>query len=80
VIYVLIHQIEANVIGPLVMSRAVHLHPAVIAIGMVAVGEIFGLLGLIVAVPLLSLMTILMQALWINARDAAAGVESEAAP
>ena len=63
-VYVLVHQIEANVIGPLVMARAVRLHPAVIAIGVVAVGEVFGLLGLIVAVPILSLITILIDALW----------------
>jgi predicted PurR-regulated permease PerM len=63
-VYILVHQIEANVIGPLVMARAVRLHPAVIAIGVVAVGEIFGLLGLIVAVPILSLITILVDALW----------------
>jgi predicted PurR-regulated permease PerM len=64
VIYVLVHQIEANLIGPLVMARAVRLHPAVIAIGVVAVGEVFGLLGLIVAVPILSLISILMDQLW----------------
>lgn len=70
-IYVLVHQIEANVIGPLVMARAVRLHPAVIAIGVVAVGEVFGLLGLIVAVPILSLITILVDQLWIARHEPA---------
>ncbi|MFZ1997171.1 MAG: AI-2E family transporter [Solirubrobacteraceae bacterium] len=65
-IYILVHQIEANVIGPLVMARAVRLHPAVIAIGVVAVGEVFGLLGLIIAVPILSLITILVDVLWVT--------------
>lgn len=69
VIYILVHQIEANVIGPLVMARAVRLHPAIIAIGVVAVGEVFGLLGLIIAVPILSLITILVDALWIERRE-----------
>jgi predicted PurR-regulated permease PerM len=64
VIYILVHQIEANLIGPLVMARAVRLHPAVIAIGVVAVGEVFGLLGLIIAVPILSLIMILVDQLW----------------
>src|SRR6185312_11272704 len=64
IVYILVHQIEANVIGPLVMARAVRLHPAVIAIGVVAVGEVFGLLGLIIAVPILSLITILVDELW----------------
>jgi predicted PurR-regulated permease PerM len=64
VVYILVHQIEANVIGPLVMARAVRLHPALIAIGVVAVGEVFGLLGLIIAVPILSLITIMVDELW----------------
>jgi predicted PurR-regulated permease PerM len=68
-VYVLVHQIEANVIGPMVMARAVRLHPAVIAIGVVAVGEVFGLLGLIVAVPILSVISILVNALWVERRE-----------
>lgn len=71
IVYILVHQIEANVIGPLVMARAVRLHPAVIAIGVVAVGEVFGLLGLIVAVPILSLITILVDELWTSRHDPA---------
>lgn len=68
VIYVLVHQIDANVISPLVMSRSVHLHPAVIAFGVVAVGEIFGFFGLIIAVPILSLAAILLDELWVRPR------------
>ena len=72
IIYILVHQIEANLIGPLVMARAVRLHPAVIAIGVVAVGEVFGLLGLIIAVPILSLITILVDQLWTSRHEPAA--------
>ena len=68
-VYILVHQIEANIIGPLVMARAVRLHPAVIAVGVVAVGEVFGLLGLIIAVPILSLIAILVDVLWIAPRE-----------
>jgi predicted PurR-regulated permease PerM len=71
IVYILVHQIEANLIGPLVMARAVRLHPAVIAIGVVAVGEVFGLLGLIVAVPILSLIAILIDALWTSRHEPA---------
>jgi predicted PurR-regulated permease PerM len=69
IIYILVHQIEANIIGPLVMARAVRLHPAVIAVGVVAVGEVFGLLGLIIAVPILSFVAILVDVLWISPRE-----------
>jgi predicted PurR-regulated permease PerM len=64
-VYLLVQQLESNLIIPLVMSRAVRLHPAVIAIGVVVVGQLFGLAGLFVAVPLISLFVILVEELWV---------------
>jgi predicted PurR-regulated permease PerM len=69
VIYIVVHQVEANLIGPLVMSRAVHMHPAAIAVGVIAVGEVFGFLGLIVAVPILSTIWILAEELWVRPQE-----------
>jgi predicted PurR-regulated permease PerM len=66
VVYVVVQQIEGNVIVPLVMARVVKLHPAVIAIGVVVVSQLFGLVGLIVAVPLISAAVILTEELWIH--------------
>ena len=65
VVYLVVQQIEGNVIVPLVMSRVVKLHPAVIAIGVVVVSQLFGLVGLLVAVPLISAAVILTEELWI---------------
>ena len=50
----LVQQIEGNVIIPLVMAQRVKLHPALIAIGVVVVGQLFGFIGLFVAVPIIS--------------------------
>ncbi len=69
VIYIAVHQIEANFVAPVVMARAVHLHPAVIAFGVIAVGEVFGLLGLVLAVPILSMVTILVEEIWVRPRE-----------
>lgn len=66
VIYVLAHQLESNVIQPVVVARNVHLHPAVVAVGVIAVDRLFGFVGLIVAVPLLVTVQILVQELWIG--------------
>jgi predicted PurR-regulated permease PerM len=44
----------------------VRLHPAVIAIGVVVVGQLFGFVGLFVAVPILSLMIIAVEEFWIK--------------
>jgi predicted PurR-regulated permease PerM len=71
-VYVIVHQLEGNVIIPLIMARAVKIHPAVIAVGVVVVGELFGLVGLFVAVPILSGIVILVDELWVKALDAQA--------
>jgi predicted PurR-regulated permease PerM len=65
VIYIVAHQVESNMIQPLVMARAVELHPAVVAVGVLAVERLFGFIGLIVAVPILATIRILLQELWI---------------
>ncbi len=71
VVYVAVQQIEGNVIIPLVMSRQLKLHPAVIALGVVVVGKLFGFLGLFVAVPILSTMLILADELWVRSIEQA---------
>jgi predicted PurR-regulated permease PerM len=74
-VYVLVQQLESNVIIPLVMSQTVKLHPALIAIGVVVVGQLFGFVGLFVAVPILSLLQIGVDELWVTALE-----EPEKAP
>ena len=71
-VYVAVQQFEGNVTIPLVMSRTVKLHPAVIAVGVVVVGQLFGFVGLIVAVPILSMIVILVEELWVKPMEAAA--------
>jgi predicted PurR-regulated permease PerM len=66
IIYVGAHQLEGNVIQPLVVARTVKLHPAVVAIGVVAVNELFGFVGLLVAVPIIATATILVDELWVK--------------
>jgi predicted PurR-regulated permease PerM len=66
IIYIIAHQIESNVIQPLVVARNVELHPAVVAVGVVAVDRLFGFVGLIVAVPILSTFKILIEELWVK--------------
>ena len=71
VVYTLVQQFEGNVTIPLVMARTVKLHPAVIAMGVVVVGQLFGFVGLIVAVPVLSMLVILVEELWVKPMEEA---------
>lgn len=69
-IYVVAHQLEGNVIQPLVVARTVELHPAAVAVGVVAVDRLFGFVGLVVAVPILATLKILIEELWIQPMEA----------
>jgi predicted PurR-regulated permease PerM len=66
IIYILAHQVESNVIQPLVVARTVKLHPALVAIGVVAVDQLFGFIGLLIAVPIIATVSILLDELWVR--------------
>ena len=65
-VYMLVQQLESNVTLPLVMSQRTRMHPAMIAIGVVVVGQLFGFVGLFVAVPILSLLVIAVEEFWVK--------------
>ena len=58
---VVVHIIEANFVAPLVMERQVNLPPVVTIAGVLIIGKLFGLGGLIIAVPILALVMILVR-------------------
>jgi predicted PurR-regulated permease PerM len=55
-----IHQIEGHVVVPNVMGSALRLHPLLVIFGLLAGGELYGLPGILVALPFLAVM----RALW----------------
>jgi predicted PurR-regulated permease PerM len=73
VVYVIVNQVEGNVALPLIMGRSVSLHPAVIAIGVLVAGSLFGVVGLLISVPLISLALILADELWVKPHGSAHG-------
>ena len=53
-LFLAIHQVEGHVVVPNVMGSALRLHPLLIIFGLLAGGEIYGLPGALVALPLLA--------------------------
>jgi predicted PurR-regulated permease PerM len=51
-----IHQIEGHIVVPNVMGSALRLHPLLVIFGLLAGGEIYGLPGIFVALPLLAVI------------------------
>jgi predicted PurR-regulated permease PerM len=53
-LFLAIHQIEGHIVVPNVMGSALRLHPLLVIFGLFAGGEIYGLPGALVALPLLA--------------------------
>lgn len=66
VVYIVVNQIEGNIALPLIMGRQVSMHPAVVAIGVLIAGAVFGALGLVLSVPLISLTLIVVDEFWVK--------------
>ena len=53
-LFLVIHQVEGHIVVPNVMGSALRLHPLLVIFGLLAGGEIYGLPGALVALPLLA--------------------------
>ncbi|QVY60470.1 AI-2E family transporter [Cytobacillus gottheilii] len=50
--------LEGNVLSPFIMGHSLHMHPLVIMLALLAGGEAAGILGLIIAVPILAVLKV----------------------
>src|SRR5581483_1449510 len=53
-LFLFIQQIEGHVVVPKLMGNALRLHPLLVIFGLLAGGEVYGLPGILVALPLLA--------------------------
>jgi predicted PurR-regulated permease PerM len=57
---ILVQQVEGHLLYPLLMSRAVHLHPAVIVVALGAGGILAGIIGVFLAVPIAGVISVVL--------------------
>lgn len=62
-IVLLVQQIEGNVLQPLLMSRAVDLHPWGVIIGVTIGSYLYGIVGALFAVPVMAMTKVVVQSL-----------------
>ncbi|MBA2692160.1 MAG: AI-2E family transporter [Rubrobacter sp.] len=67
--YLLIQTVESYMIQPIIMSRAVALHPAVVIFSILIMGTLFGLIGVLLAVPLTAALLVLANEMWVYRMD-----------
>lgn len=58
-VFVAIQQLEGNFLTPRIQGEAVHVHPILVFLAVIAGGQIAGLLGVIFAVPALAVLRVL---------------------
>ena len=64
--YVVLQVLESNVLTPLVQRRAVYVPPALILGGQVLMGTLFGFAGLVLAVPVIAVVRVAVQELYVK--------------
>jgi len=67
---IIIHQIEANLLNPKIMGDAAKVHPVLVVFALIAGEHFFGILGALLAVPVLSIV----QSLFLHFREIALGL------
>jgi predicted PurR-regulated permease PerM len=55
VVYLFVHQIEGHIVIPKLMAGAVKVHPLVVIFALLAGGELYGLPGILITMPLVAL-------------------------
>lgn len=53
-LYLVVQQLEASVLSPLIMSRQMKFHPLSVAFAILTLGSLFGILGAFLAIPILA--------------------------
>jgi predicted PurR-regulated permease PerM len=60
-VYILIHQAEGNLIMPLIQRRMIYVPPAVMLLGIAGIGALAGLLGFVLAAPIVVVVFVVVQ-------------------
>lgn len=78
--YQIVQIFEGNVLVPVVMNKAVHLNPLTITLGIVIGAAVFGLIGILLAGPVIVIAQVLVLRVLAPAARRAAGHTTRAAP
>ena len=65
-VYLIVQEIEANVLAPLIQKITVEVPPALVVLAVVAFGSLFGFLGVFVATPLTALIIVWVRMLYVE--------------
>ena len=64
IFYIVFYQIDGQYIMPNIMGRSIALHPVLIILGVLVGGKLFGIVGLLFAVPVVAVCKVFYDHLW----------------
>ncbi len=65
-LYLLVQALESNVITPYIQNKMISIPPALILIGQLIFGTLFGIWGIILATPLVAILMVVLQELYVK--------------
>ena len=58
---IVIQVLEGNILSPIVMSKTTKLHPVSIIVGLLIFGHFFGILGMLLSTPIISVLKVIVE-------------------
>lgn len=69
-LYILVQVLESNIITPQIQKRLIQIPPALIIIAQLFMGVLTGGWGLVLATPVVAILMVVLQELWVKKQDA----------
>lgn len=67
--YLIYYQLDANLIMPKIMQKKIDLHPVVVIVSLLIGAKLFGIIGMVFAVPVAAVYRVLYKELWHSDED-----------
>ncbi len=64
--YLAIHQVEGNLVVPLIQQRMISIPPALMLLGIAAIGALAGLIGFLMAAPIVVAVFVVVQKVYVR--------------
>jgi len=61
IVYLIVQQLEGNILVPRIMSKAVGLNPVIVIIAIIIGGKLYGLMGVLLSVPLAATISVVAE-------------------
>ena len=68
VFYIIVQQLDSHLIMPKLMGSIINVHPVAIILGVLVGGHLYGIVGMMVAVPLLAVLQVILKHMWFYER------------